>query len=133
MEGESMSRFYDIWYLLTFCGLAIAFVNGLGVFGTDYMTAPDSSTFALSDIESLAGDGDISAWDQFSLLVSQAAAAFGMIGQMALSVVYVFPTMVNIFHMPASVAALIQGGVVLSWASFFVQVLLRFGFKQVES
>lgn len=128
-----MSRFHDIWYLLTFCGLAIGFVNGLGVWGVDYMTAPDSNAFELSDIENIASDGDISAWDQFTLLVSQAVAAFGMIGQMALSVVYVFPTMVNIFHMPASVAALVQGGVVLSWASFFVQVLLRFGFKQVES
>lgn len=128
-----MSRFYDIWYLLTFCGLAIGFVNGLGLWGVDYMTAPDSSTFELTDIESIAGGGDVSAWDQFTLLVSQAVTAFGMIAQMALSVVIVYPTMVNVFHVPPIVATLVQGGVVLSWASFFVQVLLRFGFKQVES
>lgn len=128
-----MSRFYDIWYLLTFCGLAIGFVNGLGVWGLDYMTAPESSTFELSDIESIAGGGDVSAWDQFTLLVSQAVTAFGMIAQMALSVVIVYPTMVNVFHVPPIVATLVQGGVVLSWVSFFMQVLLRFGFKQVES
>ena len=128
-----MSRFYDIWYLLTFCGLAIGFVNGLGVWGVDYMTAPDSSAFELSDIESMAGGGDISAWDQFTLLVSQAVTAFGMIAQMALSVVIVYPTMVNVFHVPPIVATLVQGGVVLSWVSFFMQILLRFGFKQVES
>lgn len=128
-----MSRFYDIWYLLTFCGLAIGFVNGLGVWGTDYMTAPDTATFELTDLESLANDGEISAWDQFSLLVSQAVTAFGMIGQMAMAVFIVYPTMVNVFHVPAIVATLAQGGVVLSWASFFMQVLLRFGFKQVES
>lgn len=128
-----MSRFYDIWYLLTFCGLAIGFVNGLGLWGVDYMTAPDSSTFELTDIESIAGGGDVSAWDQFTLLVSQAVTAFGMIAQMALSVVIVYPTMVNVFHVPPIVASLVQGGVVLSWASFFMQVLLRFGFKQVES
>ena len=128
-----MSRFYDIWYLLTFCGLAIGFVNGLGVWGVDYMTAPDSSAFELSDIESMAGGGDISAWDQFTLLVSQAVTAFGMIAQMALSVVIVYPTMVNVFHVPPIVATLVQGGVVLSWVSFFMQLLLRFGFKQVES
>jgi len=128
-----MSRFYDIWYLLTFAGLAIGFVNGLGVWGVDYMTAPESSTFELSDIESIAGGGDVSAWDQFTLLVSQAVTAFGMIAQMALSVVLVYPTMVNVFHMPPIVATLVQGGVVLSWVSFFMQILLRFGFKQVES
>jgi len=128
-----MSRFYDIWYLLTFCGLAIGFVNGLGVWGVDYMTAPDSSAFELSDIESMAGGGDISAWDQFTLLVSQAVTAFGMIAQMALSVVIVYPTMVNVFHVPPIVATLVQGGAVLSWVSFFMQILLRFGFKQVES
>ena len=128
-----MSRFHDIWYLLTFCGLAIGFVNGLGVWGVDYMTAPESSTFELSDIESIAGGGDVSAWDQFTLLVSQAVTAFGMIAQMALSVVLVYPTMVNVFHMPPIVATLVQGGVVLSWVSFFMQLLLRFGFKQVES
>ncbi|HHY08643.1 MAG TPA: hypothetical protein GX530_09040 [Corynebacteriales bacterium] len=128
-----MSRFYDIWHLLTFAGLAIGFVNGLGVWGLDYMTAPESSTFELSDIESMTGGGDISAWDQFTLLVSQAVTAFGMIAQMALSVVLVYPTMVDVFHMPPIVATLVQGGVVLSWVSFFMQILLRFGFKQVES
>ena len=128
-----MSRFHDIWYLLTFCGLAIGFVNGLGVWGVDYMTAPDSSAFELSDIESISGGGDVSAWDQFTLLVSQAVTAFGMIAQMALSVVIVYPTMVNVFHVPPIVATLVQGGVVLSWVSFLMQLLLRFGFKQVES
>lgn len=128
-----MSRFYDIWYLLTFCGLAIGFVNGLGLFGVDYMTAPEGSAFELSDIESIAGGGDISAWDQFTLLVSQAVTAFGMITKMAISVVLVYPVMVDVFHVSPLVATLVQGGVVLSWVSFFMQLLLRFGFKQVES
>ena len=128
-----MSRFHDIWYLLTFCGLAIGFVNGLGVWGVDYMTAPDAGAFELSDIENIASDGDISAWDQFTLLVSQAVTAFGMIAKMALSVVLVYPVMVDTFHISPLAAALVQTGVVLSWVSFFLQVLLRFGFKQVES
>ena len=56
-----------------------------------------------------------------------------MIAKMALSVVLVYPVMVDTFHISPLAAALVQTGVVLSWVSFFMQVLLRFGFKQVES
>jgi len=126
-------RFYDIWYLLTFCGLAITFVNGLGVWSVDYMSSPDTTTFDVSDIESLSETEEVSAWDSAVLLVSQAVTAFCMIAQMALSAVYVYPVITETFGMPDLLAIFLQGGVVLAWVSFFIQVLLRFGFGQVES
>lgn len=128
-----MSRTIDIWYLLTFCGLAITFVNGLGVWNVGYMSSPDTATFEVSDIESLSQTGDVSAWDTAVILVSQGITAICMIGKIALSAVYVYPVVTQTFGMPEILAAFLQGGVVLAWVSFFIQVLLRFGFEQVES
>lgn len=127
------SRFLDIWYMMTLAGLAIGFVNTLGVWGVEYMSTPDYSSFEIEDIEDMTSAGDLSAWDQFTLFVSQVQAAFGIIGKMAATCIWVYPTMTDVFLAPTAVAAIVQGFVILAWASLIVQAFLRFGFAQVDA
>lgn len=125
-------RFHDILTLLTFCGPAICLLNGLGIFAHNYYPAPETSAFELSEMSSMAAPSDIGILDYFGLAVSLGLAGLGWLKEMICTIVYVYPSMVDIFHMPPPLAAFFQVAVVLSIATFLIQVATKFGWGQAK-
>lgn len=126
-------RFHDVLTLLTFCGPAIALVNSLGVFSYNYYTAPETSTFTLSEMTSLAGQtGPLGIGDYVGMAVSSVLGGMGWLQDMIGTIVFVYPSMVDILHVPAPVAALSQCVVVLSIVTFLIQLASKFGWGQAK-
>lgn len=126
-------RFHDVLTLLTFCGPAIALVNALGVFSHNYYAPPDTSAFTLSEMTSLAGQtGPLGIGDYVGMAVSSVLGGMGWIQDMIGTIVFVYPTMVDILHVPAPVAAISQCVVVLSIVTFLIQLASKFGWGQAK-
>ncbi len=127
-------RFHDILTLITFSGPAIALVNALGVFSHDYYSAPDTSTFTLGEMTSLAGQtaGSLGIGDYVGMAVSTVLGGLGWLQDMIITIVYVYPTMIDIFHVPGPVAAILQAVVVLSIVTFLIQIISKFGWGQAK-
>jgi len=126
-------RFHDILTLLTFCGPAIALVNSLGVFTYNYYTAPETTTYTLSEMTSLAGQtGSLGIGDYVGMAVSSVLGGMGWLQEMIGTIVFVYPTMVDIFHIPPALAAILQCVVVLSITTFLIQLVSKFGWGQAK-
>ncbi len=127
-------RFHDILTLITFSGPSIALVNALGVFTHDYYTAPETNTFTLGEMTSLAGQtaGPLGIGDYVGMAVSTVLGGMGWLQDMVVTIVYVYPAMVDIFHIPAPVAAILQAVVVLSIVTFLIQIISKFGWGQAK-
>lgn len=125
-------RFHDILTLLTFCGPAIVFINGLGIFAHNYYAPPDTATFELSEMSTMATQSNIGLLDYFGLAVSQVLSGLGWIKDLIVTIVYVYPSMVQILHVPPILAGFLQVAVVLSIVTFSIQVATKFGWGQMK-
>ncbi len=102
--------------------LAIGLVNSLGIFSTNYMTIPEDSTFDLTDFESTGGNQTT---DESYLSNTGPLSGFSMLKDLAVGCFYVYDPLVTIWRAPAAIAALLQTIVAVSWAMFFIQLIMR--------
>lgn len=102
--------------------LAIGLINGLGIFTTDYMTVPADSSFELTDFQDSAGN---STMDESYLSVTGPLSGLGMLKDLAVGCFNVYTPLTTIWRAPAEIAAILQAIVAVSWAMFFIQLIMR--------
>lgn len=90
----------------------IGFVNGMGLFDDQYYQQDinNKSAYQVGDLEELAQEQS-SPTSYFDMLVTMVLGGFLMIIKMFLAVFFILPFLVMQFHIPLSLAALLQVGV----------------------
>lgn len=115
-------KFHHIIWIMLSMNLAIGLINGLGIFTTDYMTVPADSSFELTDFQDSAGN---STMDESYLSVTGPLSGLGMLKDLALGCFNVYTPLTTIWRAPAAIAAVLQAIVAVSWAMFFIQLIMR--------
>ena len=124
-------KFYPyIFWLLIACSLAISFTNNIGIFDVDYMTAPEGSTYELSDVNGTVNTSTVQ--DDVSLSVTGFGTMLFFLKDLAYNAINIYPTMVDIFHIPWQIAVILETIIAVSWAVFFMQILGRFSWGGTE-
>lgn len=124
-------KFYPyIFWVVLGCSLATGFINSLEFTDTPLMTAPEGSTYTLSDINGTFENG--TPQDDVSLSVTGFFVALGFIKDLAYNTFVVYDSLVNMWGMPESLAAILQAIVAISWAVFFIQIISRFPWGGTE-
>jgi len=124
-------RFYDIFWVCLAASLAIGFINSVGIFDTNYMTAPAGATYTLSDVNGTVTN--TTPMDDVMLSVGMFWQALAFIKDLAMNTIFVFPALVNIWGVPAPIAVILQTIVAVSWLYFLIQILMRLPLGGTES
>ena len=127
------NRFYDIILVLAMVSASIGLVNASGLFDVDYMSPPPSQSFEVEDLEDLAEQGRDSQLDYFTTILSWLKIASGLIKDMLISFLWVYPLIVDVFGAPEYLGGFIQVGVIMIYIVFFVQFISGRGWRQYES
>ena len=120
-------RAFDIILIIILMQAAIGFTNGIGLFDEPAYATPHNevSGWNISTIGSSTGDpGDQGIFDQISTLARWAWECLFIFLNIVLAIVYVFPTLVDTFHMPIVLSGFVQVG---------IYVLYVWGFMQYKS
>jgi len=123
-------KFYYIFWFLVACSLAISFTNAIGVFDTDYMTAPEGSTYTLSDVNGTLNN--TMPQDDVSMSIGGFFAMVGFVKDLAVNSFYIYGAMIDIFRVPWQIAVILQTIVAISWAVFIMQIISRFAWGGLE-
>jgi hypothetical protein len=124
-------RFYDIFWLCLAASLSLGFINSIGLFDTQYMTAPVGATYELSDVNgTLTNSTPV---DDVMLYVGFIWQALAFLKDMAINTFAVYQPLVDVWGVPWQLAVVLQTIVAVSWLYFLIQVLMRFGFGGTES
>ena len=115
-------KFWHIIWIMLSMNLAIGLINGLAIFPTEYMSVPADSSFELTDFEGSAGN---STMDESYLSVTGPLSGLGMLKDLAIGCFNVYTPLTTIFRAPPEIAAMCQAVVALSWAMFFIQLIMR--------
>ena len=127
-----MALAWDITKLMVCISVAISLLNGMAVFSMDYMTAPDVTSYNVTEMRNSFGPTDEpGVMDAFST-VGFIVQGLGMMASILLNFVGLFDTMVTIFNVPPLIAGAISGIIGMVWASFIVQLLMRFNWGGIE-
>lgn len=124
-------RFYDIFWVCIAASLALGFVNSIGLFDTEYMTAPSNAVFEISDVNGTTTNS--TPVDDVMLSVGFFGQALFFLKDMAINTFAVYWPLVNIWGVPAPLAAILQTIVAISWIYFLIQVLMRLPLGGTES
>ena len=127
------NRFYDIILVLAMVSASIGLVNASGLFDVDYMSPPPSQSFEVEDLKDLAEQGGDSQLDYFTTILSWLKIASGIIKDMLISFLWVYPLIVDVFGAPEYLGGFIQVGVIMIYIVFFVQFISGRGWRQYES
>lgn len=122
-----MGRFYDIIWLLTLIQAAIGLLNASCVFNENFMENPEAGPagYELSDLSQLQDTTNIGMLDYFIMAVKWAISGAWFMCNLLLSVVYVYPLLVDILGVNGAIAAFLQVGVVVVYIAFFIQFLTK--------
>ena len=123
-------KFYYIFWFLVACSLAISFTNAIGVFDTDYMTAPEGSTYTLTNVSGSLNN--TMPQDDVSMAIGGFFAMVGFVKDLAVNSFLIYDTMVDIFMVPEPIAMILQTIVAISWAVFIMQIISRFAWGGLE-
>lgn len=120
-----MSRAKDITLFLICIQAAIPFINGLGVFTAIYSANPvnPASEYSLMNLSDYTGTAtqSTSAWDEAYIMVHWVMDGFSFMVNVFLNVVFVWLTLVTVFHVPVLLSTFLQAAVWLVYASYIAQ------------
>jgi hypothetical protein len=125
-------RAWDITILIIAFELAIGFVNGIGLFQTQFFneaqvaSGSNSSSlgFMTGSIDStgnLVGAQQSGSMDYFTLAVGWLLSGFLLIVSIGQAVVIFLPQLITIFHCPTALAIVIQAMIYLSYVWGYAQ------------
>ena len=118
-------RAWDITLLLIVIQACIGLVNGIGLFDTTYFaTQNDSTAYTVGDISDLhdvESGGAVSQMSYFDLAVTFGMAGINLLFKIIEAIVFIFPTLVNLFHIPLPLAAVMQSMIYLQVAWGYAQ------------
>lgn len=112
-------RAWEIAKLLIIIQATIGFCNGIGLFEQSYYTTQtdEYSTYEIGNLEDFnRSTGQTGILNQFDSMVGLVAGGFMIIWKIIEAIVFIYPTLVNIFGVDASLAALGQCAIYLEVA-----------------
>jgi hypothetical protein len=118
--GTGAGILYKLVFFLIMIQLAIGYVNGMGLFTANVAENP-SNEFTTYDLQKAndtfyATSSGIDALDMINNSLTIVWTIFGVLWSMLASVFLIYPTLVNIFHIPADLSILIQAGIYIIYA-----------------
>src|SRR5574344_1006327 len=119
-------RAWDITFLLIVIQACIGLVNGVGLFDQTYFATQNDSTTAytvgdISDLHDVETGGEVSQMSYFDLAVTFGMAGINLLFQIIQAIVFIFPTLVEQFHIPLPLAAVLQSMIYLQIAYGYAQ------------
>jgi hypothetical protein len=128
-----MSRASDITLMLILMQAAIGFVDATELFDAHYLDVPQNNAgYTISDLGDYAGPEEPSFIDEAALYIQWAFEAFFIGLKVVFAVLFIFPTLVNVFHVPAALSIFIQAGIYYVYAIWYAQYKSGRGWKQYE-
>jgi hypothetical protein len=117
--GSSGSLLWKIVTFVVFIQFAIVFINGLAIFNGNFAETPTASTttdlYSISSAQSVYGEStyDLSIADVVSGGITLFWTSLKVLWSLVLGFFTMYPTMINTFQIPPSVAALVSAGIYL--------------------
>jgi len=130
-----MSRANDITLLLLLLQASIGFVDATGLFTDNYMQVPvNNASYSITDLEDYSEQTNVNPnIAETALLYADFAWDAFLIGiKIIFAVVFILPTLVTVFGVPAILATFIQAGVYYIYATWYSQYKSKVGWKQIE-
>jgi len=114
-------RAWDITFILIVVQACIGLINGIGLFDVTYFTTQNDSTTAytvgdISNLHDVESGGEVSQMSYFDLAVTFGMAGINLLFKIVEAIVFIFPTLVNQFHIPLPLAAVLQSMIYLQVA-----------------
>lgn len=114
-------RAWDITFLLIVIQACIGLVNGIGLFDVSYFATQNDTTTGftvgdISDLHDVETGGEVSQMSYFDLAVTFGMAGINLLFQIVQAIVFIFPTLVEQFHVPLPLAAVLQSMIYLQVA-----------------
>lgn len=130
-----MSRASDITLFIILLQAAIGFVDAAGMFNQHYFDVPsNNASYTLTDLDSYASQvsdpDDINS--QLDLYLNWAWESFFIGLKVLFAVVFVLPTLISVFGVPAILATFIQVGIYYIYATWYSQYKSGKGWKLYE-
>jgi len=119
-------RAWDITFLLITIQACIGLVNGIGLFDQAYFASQNDSTTAytvgdISDLHDVESGGGVSQMSYFDLAVTFGMAGINLLFQIVQAIVFIFPILVEQFHIPLPFATVLQSMIYLQVAWGYAQ------------
>ena len=119
-------RAWDITLLLIVVQACIGLVNGIGLFDENYFATQNDSTTAytvgdIADLHDVESGGEVSQMSYFDLAVTFGMAGINLLFKIVEAIVFIFPVLVDQFHIPLPLAAVMQSMIYLQVAWGYAQ------------
>jgi hypothetical protein len=128
-----MSRASEITLFLILLQASVGFVDATGMFTEHYLDVPSNDAdYTLNNLSAynVANDGGIV--DELMLAAHWTIESFLIGLKIIFTVVFVFPTLITVFHVPIALSLFIQAGIYYVYAIWYVQFKSGKGWKQYE-
>lgn len=129
-----MSRASDLTLFLIILQASIGFVDATGLFTSHYMGAPvsNNASYTISDLNTYTVNPDPSTWGELIMAAHWMVETLIIGVKIIFAVVFVFPTLVFVFNVPAILAAFLQVGVYYIYSIWYAQYKSGKGWKFYE-
>jgi hypothetical protein len=130
-----MSRASEITLFIVLIQAAIGFVDASGMFDQSYYSVPsNNASYTLTDLGSYASQAeeDTSISSQIDLYLDWAWDSFFIGLKILFAVLFVLPTLINVFGIPGILATFIQVGIYYVYATWYAQYKSGRGWKAYE-
>lgn len=130
-----MSRASEITLFIILVQASIGFVDASGMFSQHFMSVPENNaSYTLTDLNSYASqtEQDNSIQSQIDLYINWAWESFFIGIKVLLAVVFVLPTLINVFGVPGILATFIQVGIYYVYSTWYSQYKSGRGWKLYE-
>ena len=128
-----MSRASEITLFLILIQASIGFVDAIGLFSQHYMAVPsNNASYTITDLNTYAGEQNPGILDELMIAARWAIDAFFIGLKIIFTVIFVLPTLIFTFGVPAAIAAFIQVGIYYIYAIWYAQWKSGKGWKQYE-
>ncbi len=129
-----MSRATEIALALILLQASIGFVDAIGMFDTTYV-APiqNDASYNITHLSTMGADTENTDWiDQITAGIDLFIGTFLIGFKIVFSIIFIFPTLVDRFHVPAAISIFIQAGIYYSYATWYAQYRSGKGWTQYE-
>jgi len=127
-----MSRATEFALALILLQAAIGFVDGVGMFeNTVVAPVQNNATYNLTHLSDMGSDTDSDSWiDQITAGIDLFIGTFLIGLKIIFAILFVFPTLVDRFHVPLVLSLFIQAGIYFVYATWYAQYRSGKGWTQ---
>ncbi len=113
---------------------SMGFIAGIGFFPLVIYTPPHgpATNYSIGDVEDLTASTEPGIGDYFAVIVTWAIASVVLMMSIIVAIVFLFPFLIWIFHMPIGLAVLLQGVIYIQYAIGYIQFKSNRAIKLME-